>query len=213
MQTGKGLKPSGLPQQMWEFIRDTGRQRLLQHETNWALEDAKNYEEKLAAATTPDDRLKFLLLISLAAFEKYVAQTRLQADASFRLCKRISNFSWILIAVGILGSMSSTILETKLGIKALDPAKVSALAGVLTQVIAAIFFYLYNRTLQQFNLFGDKLSEAQRIALALAVGNGIANADKKDAAAADLIKALLSPKPSSPSGTPPTPTPAPGSPP
>ncbi len=179
-------------------------QNRLNRQADEATEKTDDYATKLESATG-NDMFKYLLLINVAAIEKYVAQTRIQAQISFRLCKRVALWSFVLIAAGVALAIYSSIW----GDKALDAAKLSALSGIITQFIAAVFFYLYNRTLQQFNLFGEKVATAERIAISLLANAAISDQAKRDASTAELIKALLAVQAAASSAVaPPAPTPA-----
>lgn len=161
-------------------------QARLNRQADDATEKTEDYAKKLESASGAD-MFKYLLLINVAAIEKYVAQTRIQAQISFRLCKRVALWSFVLIAAGVALAIYSTIW----GNKELGAAKLSALSGVITQFIAGVFFYLYNRTLQQFNLFGEKVSSAQRVAISLLANAAIGDIGKRDASTVELIQALL----------------------
>ena len=161
-------------------------QARLNRQADDATEKTEDYAKKLESASGAD-MFKYLLLINVAAIEKYVAQTRIQAQISFRLCKRVALWSFVLIAAGVALAIYSTIW----GNKELGAAKLSAPSGVITQFIAGVFFYLYNRTLQQFNLFGEKVSSAQRVAISLLANAAIGDIGKRDASTVELIQALL----------------------
>jgi Cyanobacterial TRADD-N associated 2-Transmembrane domain len=72
-----------------------------------AEREKKDYADKLEEATG-EDIFKYLLLINTAALDAYVAQTRLQAEQSFRLSRVASVVGFLLLAVGVsLGIYSS----------------------------------------------------------------------------------------------------------
>ena len=162
-------------------------QQRLTRQSDEASEKTSDYAQKLEAATGAD-LFKYFLLINVAAIEKYTTQTRIQAELSFRLSKRVAIWAFILIAGGVVLAIYSAFIN-KSG--ALTPALVATLAGVFTQLISGVFFYLYNRTLQQFNLFGDKISAAQRLAMSLLVNGSISDAAKRDDSSAGLATELL----------------------
>jgi len=161
-------------------------QKRLNRQSDEATAKTDDYSDKLEGATGLD-LFKYFLLINVAAIEKYVAQTRIQAQISFRLCKWVAIWSFALMSAGVGLAVYSSVW----GNKDFTPAKLAALSGVVTQFIAGVFFYLYNRTLQQFNLFGDKITLSQRVAIALLTNGAIKDDTKRDASSADLIKALL----------------------
>jgi hypothetical protein len=162
-------------------------QQRLTRQSDEASEKTNDYAQKLETATGAD-LFKYFLLINVAAIEKYITQTRIQAELSFRLSKRVALWAFVLIAGGVALAIYSAFFNKGGG---LTPAVVATLAGVFTQLISGVFFYLYNRTLQQFNLFGDKISAAQRLAMSLLVNGSIADSAKRDDSSAGLATALL----------------------
>jgi hypothetical protein len=171
--------------------------RLTRQEQNAADQKAE-YADKLETATG-GDVFKYFLLINVASLEKYVAQTRIQAQLSFRLCERVSQWAFFLILLGVFMAIVSPLLSLlsakwpALGTTTvpLAPAGLAALAGIITQFISSVFFYFYNRTLQQFNLFGEKLSAAERVAISLLVNGTITDDAARNTSSAELAKALL----------------------
>ncbi|HEY6290724.1 MAG TPA: hypothetical protein VI455_04070 [Terriglobia bacterium] len=164
-----------------------------------ATDQKEEYAEKLETATG-SEVFKYFLLINVASLEKYVAQTRIQAQLSFRLCKRMSQWSFFLILLGVFIAIVSPVLPLLAGkwpalgtaaVHPLAPAELAALAGLITQFVSSVFFYFYNRTLQQFNLFGERLSAAQRVAISLLVNGSITDDAARNSSSAELAKALL----------------------
>ena len=125
-----------------------------------SYDDKRTYEEKLEKATGVDV-YKYVLLINVSALEGYVAQARLQAQQSFNLSKFISIAGFIIVAVAIGLSVYLTII----GNQNLNAAYLAGIAGVLTEFISGVFFFLYSKTLSQINLFHDKIVDMQKTAL------------------------------------------------
>jgi hypothetical protein len=133
--------------------------------------DAKlSYVEKLERASGIDV-YKYVLLINVAALEGYVAQARLQAQHSFNLSRVIAIVGFAIVAIAIVIS----VVLTMNGNDNLNAAYLSAIAGIFTEFISGVFFYLYSKTLSQINLFHDKLVDMQKTAL-----NHITNAKVND---------------------------------
>ena len=184
----------------WDRLGGWGLGDLLAHLTiqaQKAADQKQEYADKLETATAADV-FKYFLLINVASLEKYVTQTRIQAHLSFRLCKRVSQWSFFLILLGVFMVIVWPLLSPfsakwpSLGkTNPLAPAGVATLAGVLTQFISSVFFYFYNQTLQQFNLFGEKLSAAERVAISLLVNGTITDDAARNTSSAELAKALL----------------------
>jgi len=187
----------------WAFWVDKlgeGLAERLAKQDKAAADQKKLYEDKLEAATNPSEMFKFFLLINVASLEKYIAQTRLQAQLSFRLCKRVALWSFVLILLGVFIAIVLPLVSLlsakwpslgKITVNPLQPAGLVTLSGLITQFISSVFFYFYNRTLQQFNLFGDKLSAAQRVAICLLVNGSITDDAARNSSSAELAKAVL----------------------
>ena len=129
---------------------------------NESKEEKRNYVSKLEAAEG-DMVYKYVLLINIAALEGYVAQTRLQAQQSFNLSRFIALAGFVIIAVAI--ALSIILTAGSDSIVNLNAAYLAGIAGVLTEFISGVFFYLYSKTLNQINLFHDKLVDMQKTSL------------------------------------------------
>ena len=125
-----------------------------------SYDDKRTYVEKLEIAKGKDV-YKYILLINVSALEGYVAQARLQAQQSFKLSRVIAIVGFIIVAIAI----SISIFLTITGNENLNSAYLTGIAGVLTEFISGVFFFLYSKTLSQINVFHDKLVDMQKTAL------------------------------------------------
>ena len=127
---------------------------------NKCTERQNRYMKCLEEATNEEDEkkiFKLLLLIDLTELEKYIAQTRLQARRSFMLSVGVAICgSILLLAAIVLGILSQVLLKTQ----HLEIVYLSAIAGLITQFISGIFFYFYQMTLRQINLFHSRLESS-----------------------------------------------------
>jgi len=153
---------------------------------NKVREEKKTYTEKLETAKDYDV-FKYLLLIDTAALEGYNAQTRLQAQESFRVSKYVAVVGFVLIAIGIGLGISSNFI----GKSAIDAAYLASLAGILTEFISGVFFYLYNRTLQQLNRFHNSMLESKMTITSFLANSLIEDKNKRDDSNAELSKLLI----------------------
>jgi hypothetical protein len=71
-------------------------------------------------------------------------------------------------------------------------AYVAAGAGVVTEFISSVFFYMYNKTLQQINRFHDRLVASQQVAMSFLAASLVSDQSKKDETKVELSRALLS---------------------
>jgi hypothetical protein len=165
-------------------IRDIAE--ALERDLAEADEDRRSYTQKLESATD-DEVFRYLLLISTTALDKYIAQSRAQAEQSFNLAKTGAMGGFFLLVGGIgLG-----VLANLLGEPIFTPAYLSATAGAVTELIAGVLFYLYNRTLQQINVFHDKLVASQHVATAFLANSLVRDADKRDEQKGELAQSLI----------------------
>nr|QNO44015.1 hypothetical protein FIDFODCG_00001 [Methanosarcinales archaeon ANME-2c ERB4]QNO44214.1 hypothetical protein EAPJJHLA_00005 [Methanosarcinales archaeon ANME-2c ERB4]QNO44793.1 hypothetical protein HJJCBNBL_00005 [Methanosarcinales archaeon ANME-2c ERB4] len=152
-----------------------------------AQSDKKSFTEKLEAAQG-DDIFKYMLLLNTSALEAYIAQTRLQAEQSFRLSKIVALVGFGILVVGIILGIYSSLSDRT----CLDAAYLTSVAGILTEFISGVFFYLYNRTLQQLNLFHDKMLSSEHVAMSFIASSLITDEIKCDECKTELSKILMS---------------------
>ena len=70
-----------------------------------------------------------------------------------------------------------------------EAGKIITASGVLSEFIAAVFFYLYNKTITKMSEYHQKLVLTQNIGLALKIVETLPD-DEKVAAKAGLVKNL-----------------------
>jgi len=128
--------------------------------TRKSIAEKKSYEEKLEKALGPDV-YKYVLLINVSALDGYIAQARLQAQQSFNLSRFVAIIGFIILIFAIGLSTYLTII----GHLNFNAAYLAGIAGVLVEFVAGVFFLLYSKTLNQINLFHDKLVDMQKTAL------------------------------------------------
>lgn len=120
-----------------------------------------------------------LVKINFKYLDKYYLQTQEQGDKSFLLCLFAALIGLSIITAGIVMMFLN---KTK-------PAYVTTGAGVLAEFIAAVFFYLYNKTVIKMSEYHQKLVLTQNIALALKITNELPEGQRVDAQIG-LIQAL-----------------------
>lgn len=173
------------------FIGETARilLSLFSKISEKASKEKRNYTEKLELASG-DDIFKYILLIHLSALEGYISQTRIQAQQSFNLSRITAIIGFIMIATAI----SISIFTIYSGKGNLNASYISYVAGIFTEFIAGVFFYLYNKTLQQLNLFHNKLVNMQQTSMSFLVASMVSDDSKRDQAKVELANALIKQK-------------------
>jgi hypothetical protein len=100
-----------------------------------------------------------LVQINFKYLDQYYLQTQEQADKSFRLSSFASISGMLVIVCGICFMYFDKI----------NPAYVTTAAGLISEFIAAVFFYLYNKTILKMSQYHQKLVITQNISLALKI--------------------------------------------
>ena len=98
-----------------------------------------------------------LVQINFKYIDQYYLQTQEQAAKSFWLATFAAISGLVIILIGIFMMYTRNI----------EPAYVTTGAGIISQFISAIFFFLYNRTILKMSQYHQKLVITQNISLAL----------------------------------------------
>ncbi|ESQ16681.1 MAG: hypothetical protein N838_25705 [Thiohalocapsa sp. PB-PSB1] len=136
--------------------------------------DAELLQDNLEA-----DFVTNLVKINFKYLDKYYLQTQVQAEKSFVLSaiSAAIGFSIILAGIGLMFRSQT------------NPAYVTVGAGVLSEFIAAVFFYLYNRTIIKMSDYHQKLVITQNISLALKISESLPDGPRVQAQLA-IIQSL-----------------------
>ena len=138
------------------------------------------YERQFIQKSVDEDIYESSLKMSYKYLDQYYLQTREQAGKGFLITLCVAIGGAIIICVGIIAMFLSV---TK-------PAYLTTACGVLTEFIASIFFYLYNKTVQSMGDYHNKLVISQNVAIALKISESIDGPDK-DTVKSEMIKELL----------------------
>lgn len=112
-----------------------------------------------------------LVQINFKYLDQYYLQTQEQANKSFILSAFASITGLIIIVVGIV----------MIYFEKTTAAYVTTSAGILSEFIAAIFFYLYNKTILKMSQYHQKLVLTQNISLALKITDEMESTEKNKA--------------------------------
>lgn len=139
-----------------------------------------NCEQKLivlgiedAKEEVDDDIYQNMIKISYKYLDEYYLQTRQQAQNGFVVTMLVSVLGAVIVIIGI-GAM----LFGKT-----TPAYVTTASGVITEFIAAVFFYLYNKTISSMSDYHNKLVLSQNISIALKIAESISGEEGEKAKA------------------------------
>lgn len=122
-----------------------------------------------------------LVEINFKYLDQYYLQTQEQADKSF----------WISAIAGIIGFcvMILGVILMFINPTNFQPAYVTTASGVITEFIAAVFFYLYNKTILEMSKYHQKLVITQNISLALKTADALK--DSKEQVLEKIILSLI----------------------
>jgi ABC-type bacteriocin/lantibiotic exporter with double-glycine peptidase domain len=137
----------------WVWFRRAGLQGKVTSSTR-RLAEAGVFD--LAAAP---DFFTRLVQTNFQFIEAYYRQTQIQADRSFWVTCGVAIAGFILVAFGVWKVFQGNTEITAGG--------VATIAGVLSEFIAAVFFYFFNRTVQSMAQYLQKLVITQNVSLAL----------------------------------------------
>lgn len=139
------------------------RQRLRDVDFQLAKHGAEELQESIE-----EDFFNKLVKINFKYLDQYYLQTQEQADKSFRLTLFACLIGLAIIVTGIV----------MMFLDKTEPAYVTTAAGILSELIAAVFFYLYNKTVQKMAQYHHKLVITQNISLALKISQELPNGEK-----------------------------------
>lgn len=127
------------------------RKRLVEHLPSEARPETKDYFDALVR-------------INVDNLAGYYSLVKVHTNNSFVAALAMGVAGFVLVAMGLVLGFTSSKQTTLM-------PYISSGAGVMSEFIAAVFFYLYNRTVQQMKGYHDSLLEVQNVLLALKLVN------------------------------------------
>ncbi len=104
-----------------------------------------------------DDIFSNSIKMSYKYLDQYYFQMRDQAQKGFYITICVALFGAILIGIGIISMLLGNA----------EPSYITCAAGVITEFVSAVFFYLYNKTIASMGDYHNKLVLSYNISLAL----------------------------------------------
>lgn len=132
-----------------------------------------------------EDIFENSIKMSYNYLDQYYAQTREQAQKGFFITVCVSLLGAFLIGIGIIAMF----------LEKTTPSYVTCASGIITEFIAAVFFYLYNKTVISMSKYHNKLVLSHNISIALKVAESLPDDDKvktKDLIISELLKDINS---------------------
>lgn len=132
------------------------RRKILEYE-------ADNVQDEIT-----EDIFENSIKMSYKYLDQYYLQTREQAQRGFFITVCVAVFGALLIFVGVIAMFLGRT----------QPSYITCASGVITEFIAAVFFYLYNKTVSSMSKYHNKLVLSQNISIALKVADSLPTEDK-----------------------------------
>lgn len=139
------------------------------------------YEAENLKNDVEEDIFENSIKMSYKYLDQYYSQTKEQAQKGFWATMFVAALGAILIAGGIIAMYFG----------AADSSYVTCGAGVITEFISAVFFYLYNRTVSSMGSYHNKLVLSHNVSIALKVAESLPAEDQakaKNQIVSELLK-------------------------
>lgn len=126
-----------------------------------------------------DDFFNKIIEINFKYLDQYYMQTQQQAYKSFSMCVGAAIVGFAVIIVGLVMMFVNP--------DKVQLAYVTTGAGIISEFIAAVFFYLYNRTVVKMSQYHQKLVITQNISLALKTADELKGSQEKREKSLEII--------------------------
>jgi hypothetical protein len=134
------------------------RQRVQEHMTAGAPKEVAPATSLEVVPSAEDTYFNNLVTINVENLAAYYELVKIQTDKSFRASLTVAYFGASLIFTGLVLGFYRTDATDKM-------AYIAAGAGVVTEFIASVFFWLYSRTVRQLRGYHDSLLSVQNVLL------------------------------------------------
>lgn len=166
-------------------INMTSRQReydqLISRRRVLASLSPKRFQQEETIESSYFERLVQINVTNLA---EYYAMVKVHTDNSFKVSIVAGATGFALIILGAIIGFSNN-AETK------TIAYISSGAGIITEFISSVFFYLYNRTVRQLKDYHDSLIDVQNVLLSFKIVGDLTDEKDKVKMATEMLKFLI----------------------
>lgn len=142
----------------------------IENHKNRVLTKMMEYDAYYIQDQILNDVFENSIKMSYKYLDQYYLQTREQARKGFLVTVCVSVFGAILIGIGIMMMFLGRI----------EPSYITCASGVVIEFIAAVFFYMYNKTIVSMSKYHNKLVLSHNISIALKVADTLPEDDKTD---------------------------------
>jgi hypothetical protein len=157
--------------------------------------DVLRAKRRIAARNTlatsegaPPSYFDRLVDINVTNLEAYYGLVKVHTNNSFQVAISAGCVGFVFIITGLI--IGFTNLANAQAI-----SYMSAGAGIVTEFISGVFFYLYNRTVRQLKEYHDSLIQVQNILLSFKIVGDTRDENRKNVLMELMMKCLIAPKP------------------
>lgn len=160
-------------------------QRFLEKKKTIAEEKEIKYEVEKVFVSFEEDKNDVLRLMikNVAELREYYVMNKQQARNSFSAALFISILGFFLFASGII---IFYIVPEKAEI-----IPYSTIGGIIVEIIAGLFFWLYSKAIKQINIFHTSLQSTEKFLTAIQLVDKV-SLEKKDEIYKDIITKIVS---------------------
>jgi hypothetical protein len=125
-----------------------------------------------------------LVNINVSNLEAYYRLVKVHTNNSFQVSLVVGCIGFVLIVTGLIFGFAGIGHSESI-------AYISAGSGVVTEFIASVFFYLYNRTVRQLKEYHDSLLAVQNILLSFKIVGDTRDENRKNIMMENMIDRLV----------------------
>lgn len=143
------------------------------------------YEAENIKDDVVEDIFENSIKMSYKYLDQYYLQTKQQAQKGFLATMLVAGFGALLIAGGVVAMYFGVV----------EPSYITCGAGVITEFVSAVFFYLYNKTVSSMSKYHNKLVLSHNISTALKVAESLPDShqiEAKNLLVSELLKDINS---------------------
>ncbi|MGA7730878.1 MAG: hypothetical protein WCD37_06360 [Chloroflexia bacterium] len=129
-----------------------------------------------------------LVQINILNLGEYYTLVKTHTDKSYQASTRVGAIGFGFIIAGLTVGLGASLFgkpDTQI------IAYITSASGVITEFIAGVFFYLYNKTVRELKKYHDSLLEVQNILLSFKIVGDTSDPKEKATMVAQMITALL----------------------
>ena len=171
-----GVLSSSISPLQREYEQLLSRRRVL------ASLSPKRFEQEGGAIET--SYFEKLVQINVTNLAEYYTMVKVHTDNSFKASIGAGIIGFVLIVLGtIIGFTDNSSMKTI--------AYISSGAGIITEFIAGVFFYLYNSTVRQLKDYHDSLIDVQNVLLPFKIVGDLRDEKDRVKMVGEMLKFLI----------------------